>query len=85
MAIDQQAKTFREGRWSEDEHELFQRGVERFGWGNWAMMATMIPSRSTKQIKSHAQKVAKIECWKCVLLRLETSVAATAPEANELP
>ena len=59
MAIDKQANGFREGRWSEDEHEQFQCGVKRFGWGNWAMMAAMIPSRSTKQIKSHAQKVAK--------------------------
>ena len=59
MAIDKQANGFREGRWSEDEHEQFERGVKRFGWGRWAEIATTIQTRSSKQIKSHAQKIAK--------------------------
>eukprot|EP01029_Cantina_marsupialis_P031821 TRINITY_DN926_c0_g1_i7.p1 TRINITY_DN926_c0_g1~~TRINITY_DN926_c0_g1_i7.p1 ORF type:complete len:986 (-),score=279.90 TRINITY_DN926_c0_g1_i7:184-3141(-) len=43
------------GRWSREEHELFIKGVEKFG-KEWKRVATMIPTRSVVQIRTHAQK-----------------------------
>ena len=44
------------GRWSAEEKSLFERAIVLV-WGNWAEIAREIPSRSNKQVKSHAYKI----------------------------
>ena len=43
------------GRWSESEHQIFLRGLERHG-KQWKTIATMIGSRTVVQVRTHAQK-----------------------------
>jgi SHAQKYF class myb-like DNA-binding protein len=43
------------GRWSRDEHEAFLDGLKIFG-REWKKVATKIPTRTSAQIRSHAQK-----------------------------
>lgn len=45
----------RQGRWSNEEHELFLRAVEQFG-REWDKVQTIVKTRSLAQIRSHAQK-----------------------------
>lgn len=47
------------GTWSEEEHNLFLQGLEEFGAGSWKEIAKMIPSRTSDQTRSHAQKYFK--------------------------
>lgn len=47
------------GKWSAEEHRLFEEGVSLVGWGKWMKIAEMIPTRNKTQVKSHAQKVKK--------------------------
>ena len=44
-------------RWTEEECTQFEQNIIEHGWGNWKNMS--IPSRSSSQIRSHAQKVKK--------------------------
>ncbi|KAK8809550.1 hypothetical protein WA158_000493 [Blastocystis sp. Blastoise] len=46
---------FRAGRWTKEEHEMFIKGLEKYG-KSWKDIAVMIPSRSLVQIRTHAQK-----------------------------
>jgi SHAQKYF class myb-like DNA-binding protein len=43
------------GRWTADEHEAFLRGLEVYG-REWKKVATCVPTRTSSQIRSHAQK-----------------------------
>ena len=43
------------GRWSSSEHEAFLRALKVYGRG-WKKLATVIPNRTSAQIRSHAQK-----------------------------
>jgi len=43
------------GRWSKEEHELFLCAVKRHG-REWAAVATVVTTRTSAQIRSHAQK-----------------------------
>jgi len=45
----------RQGRWSNEEHELFLRAVDQFG-REWDKVHTIVKTRSLAQIRSHAQK-----------------------------
>jgi hypothetical protein len=44
-------------RWTEEECTHFDQNIIKHGWGNWQNMT--ISSRSSQQIKSHAEKVKK--------------------------
>lgn len=49
------------GRWTRDEHQAFLAGLKEFG-REWKKVATRIPTRTSAQIRSHAQKYfSKIE------------------------
>lgn len=43
------------GRWTRGEHEAFLAGLQEFG-REWKKVATRIPTRTSAQIRSHAQK-----------------------------
>eukprot|EP00579_Thalassiosira_antarctica_P007399 CAMPEP_0201888044 /NCGR_PEP_ID=MMETSP0902-20130614/26500_1 /ASSEMBLY_ACC=CAM_ASM_000551 /TAXON_ID=420261 /ORGANISM="Thalassiosira antarctica, Strain CCMP982" /LENGTH=351 /DNA_ID=CAMNT_0048418175 /DNA_START=280 /DNA_END=1335 /DNA_ORIENTATION=+ len=43
------------GRWTAAEHEAFLRGLRVYG-REWKKVATCIPTRTSAQIRSHAQK-----------------------------
>ena len=44
-----------EGRWSKDEHEKFLEGIVLYGI-NWKKVKTLIGTRTSIQVRSHAQK-----------------------------
>ncbi|KAL7524147.1 hypothetical protein ACHAXR_000454, partial [Thalassiosira sp. AJA248-18] len=46
------------GRWTAEEHRLFLQGYKQHGT-NWKRIATMIKSRTSKQIRKHAQSEEK--------------------------
>lgn len=43
------------GRWSEEEHELFLKGLQKFG-RCWKDISELIPTRTVVQVRTHAQK-----------------------------
>jgi len=46
--------------WKRHEEERFLRGLQMYGWGQWKRIQTIVETRTNKQIKSHAQKRAKV-------------------------
>ncbi|EQC39667.1 hypothetical protein SDRG_03096 [Saprolegnia diclina VS20] len=50
--------TKRGGRWLAEEHQLFLEGLRAYG-KNWKKVAQVVPTRSTVQIRTHAQKFFK--------------------------
>jgi hypothetical protein len=40
------------GKWSNSEIQLFQAGVEQYGWGEWAKIAQTIQTRDRIQVRS---------------------------------
>ena len=50
-----QIPNFNEGRWKLKEHIVFLQGIQKFGT-NWIKISQLIPKRTYKQIRSHAQK-----------------------------
>ncbi|KAL7496200.1 hypothetical protein ACHAWT_009953 [Skeletonema menzelii] len=47
------------GRWTPAEKAAFLTGLRRFGRGKWKEIAKLIPSRSTVQVKTHAQMIMR--------------------------
>mmetsp|Transcript_5901 Transcript_5901/g.14783 ORF Transcript_5901/g.14783 Transcript_5901/m.14783 type:complete len:915 (-) Transcript_5901:132-2876(-) len=47
------------GSWTSVEHLQFEKGCLLHGWGNWKAIESCVPTRTTIQIKSHAQKIRK--------------------------
>jgi len=43
------------GRWSNEEHDRFLRGLDVYG-KKWTKVAEVVGTRSTVQVRSHAQK-----------------------------
>lgn len=43
------------GRWTDDEHQAFLQGLHRYG-REWKKVASHIPTRTSAQVRSHAQK-----------------------------
>lgn len=43
------------GRWTEEEHQVFLRGLHTYG-REWKKVASHIPTRTSAQVRSHAQK-----------------------------
>jgi SHAQKYF class myb-like DNA-binding protein len=54
----EQEKNENTGRWTDDEHARFLRGLELFG-KKWSKVADVVQSRTTIQVRSHAQKYLK--------------------------
>ena len=54
----QDEKSENTGRWTDDEHARFLRGLELFG-KKWSKVADVVQSRTTIQVRSHAQKYLK--------------------------
>ena len=50
-----QITQFNSGRWTEEEHKKFLKGIIEYG-NNWKMVAKLIKTRSSSQARSHAQK-----------------------------
>ena len=46
------------GRWTDEEHTRFLHGLELFG-KKWTKVADVVGSRTTVQVRSHAQKYFK--------------------------
>jgi len=46
--------------WKRDEEERFLKGLVLYGWGQWKRIQSIVETRTNKQIKSHAQKRAKV-------------------------
>ena len=42
--------------WTESEHELFLKGLGKYGQGKWKEISGMIPTKDAGQVRSHAQK-----------------------------
>jgi len=51
--------TSKSGRWTDLERRTFLKGLKKFGRGKWKEIATLIPTRSTVQVKTHAQMIMK--------------------------
>mmetsp|Transcript_5569 Transcript_5569/g.5756 ORF Transcript_5569/g.5756 Transcript_5569/m.5756 type:complete len:119 (+) Transcript_5569:76-432(+) len=45
------------GRWTQEEHIQFLKGIQKYG-NDWTAIRTLIPTRTSVQIRTHAQKVA---------------------------
>jgi SHAQKYF class myb-like DNA-binding protein len=85
------------GRWTKEEHQAFLQGLKVYG-REWKKVAQNIPTRSSAQIRSHAQKyfakMAKDEqlrqeeaqqCHDSKLAQDPTSSALVQREANADP
>lgn len=46
--------------WLQEEEERFLLGIRLYGWGQWKRIQSIVQTRTNKQIKSHAQKRAKV-------------------------
>lgn len=46
---------YAQGRWTDDEHSRFVEALRKYG-KDWQMVENHIGSRSSAQIRSHAQK-----------------------------
>ena len=53
--LDRDQGSFYSGRWTEEEHALFLQGLDAYG-REWKKIATLIPTRTVVQIRTHAQK-----------------------------
>lgn len=42
--------------WAEDEHHKYCKGIARYGWKAIKEIATMVPSRTVTQVRTHHQK-----------------------------
>ena len=60
MAYKKKSKNFKfnEGRWEKEENNQFIQGIVLYG-SNWKKVNTLIRTRSTVQVRSHAQKFFK--------------------------
>lgn len=50
-------KMINKGKWTEEEHQLFLQGMEKYGRGSWSYIASeLVKTRTQLQVRSHAQK-----------------------------
>ena len=54
----EKTKECNKGRWNQDEQSVFIKAFKLYG-SNWALIQKMVKTRTTKQVKSHAQKFLK--------------------------
>mmetsp|Transcript_26944 Transcript_26944/g.72326 ORF Transcript_26944/g.72326 Transcript_26944/m.72326 type:complete len:275 (-) Transcript_26944:760-1584(-) len=65
----------RDGRWTQEEHDLFLRGMAIYG-RRWTKVAEVVGTRTTVQVRSHAQKYEmKVEKDKCGAMPSNDGVA----------
>lgn len=73
------------GRWSLEEHQQFLDGVNLYG-RSWKKIADLIPTRSSIQVRTHAQKhFQRVERKKECVVNLIDSPTALGPKAPEYP
>lgn len=72
--IDAKSDMCKGGKWTEEEHQRFLEAIELFG-NIWKKVETYIGTRSTAQIRSHAQKHFR---------RLRSQAIAEMKKNNEL-
>jgi SHAQKYF class myb-like DNA-binding protein len=63
------------GRWSEEEHQVFIQGLERYG-KQWKTIANMIGTRTVVQVRTHAQKYFQ---------KMERKTKPGSPDPKETP
>mmetsp|Transcript_8583 Transcript_8583/g.14278 ORF Transcript_8583/g.14278 Transcript_8583/m.14278 type:complete len:551 (+) Transcript_8583:246-1898(+) len=64
------------GRWTPEEHQAFLEGLNIFG-REWKKVAERIPTRTSAQIRSHAQKYfSKIQREESIILQDQAAAAA---------
>lgn len=51
----EQASSDHAGRWTQEEHELFLEGLQKYG-KNWKAIERVVGTRTATQARSHAQK-----------------------------
>lgn len=72
------------GRWTDAEHEAFLRGLHLFG-REWKKVAAHIPTRTSAQVRSHAQKhFVKMQRDKDALLILSSARNFSAGDVQRL-
>jgi len=64
------------GPWLPSEQRMFEEGLATYGKGRWKKIADAIPTRSTLQVRSHAQKFLAAEA---------RSSARIPPEGKTMP
>jgi SHAQKYF class myb-like DNA-binding protein len=69
------------GRWTPDEHEAFLRGLECYG-REWKRVAQHIPTRTSSQVRSHAQKYFSKSTFGVDSLRNAHTTDSSAVQAN---
>ena len=50
------------GPWRAEEMERFKLGLDMYGWGNWADIASIVKSRTRNQVYGFARKTGKKIC-----------------------
>jgi SHAQKYF class myb-like DNA-binding protein len=66
------------GRWTPEEHQAFLEGLKVFG-REWKKVAEQIPTRTSAQIRSHAQKYfSKMQREESIILQDQAATAASA-------
>lgn len=72
----------RDGRWTQEEHDLFLRGMAIYG-RRWTKVAEVVGTRTTVQVRSHAQKYEmKVEKDKCGAMTSSNAGVAVDAEAH---
>jgi SHAQKYF class myb-like DNA-binding protein len=46
-------------KWTDAEKHAFKRALEKHAWGNWKVISQEMTTRTSDQVKSHAQKYAR--------------------------
>ncbi|GFH58532.1 hypothetical protein CTEN210_15008 [Chaetoceros tenuissimus] len=44
------------GQWTDEEHSLFEEGLEQYGKGNWKKISSHVRTRTCTQVKDYASK-----------------------------
>lgn len=65
------------GRWSSAEHSRFLNGLELYGRRKWQKIAELVGTRTTVQVRSHAQKY-----FKKIRKEAETAPQGGSPRAS---
>ena len=47
------------GRWKQEEHRQFLRGIAEYGKGRWKKISILVQTRTPTQVRTHAQKYFK--------------------------